>query len=42
MYLDKAYIYYCKEECLSFIKKQTEMQIYKFNASYACEIDVKR
>ena len=41
MYLDKAYII-AKEECLSFIKKQTEIQIYKFYARYAHEIDVKR
>ena len=40
MYLDKAY--HCKEEWLSFIKKQTEIQIYKWYASYAYEIDVKR
>ena len=41
MYLDKG-MYHCKGKCLSCIKKQTEMQIYKFYASYACEIDVKR
>ena len=35
-------MYHCKEECVSFIKKQTEIQIYKFYASYAHEIVVKR
>ena len=41
-YVSRQVIYHCKEECLSFIKKQTEIQIYKFYASYAHEIDVKR
>ena len=40
-YVSRQVIYHCKEECLSFIKKQTEIQIYKFYASYAHEIDVK-
>ena len=41
-YVSRQGIYHCKEECLSFVKKQTEIQIYKFYASYAHEIDVKR
>ena len=41
-YVSRQVIYHCKKECLSFIKKQTEIQIYKFYASYAHEIDVKR
>ena len=41
-YVSRQVIYHCKEECLSFIKKQTEIQIYKFYASYAHKIDVKR
>ena len=41
-YVSRQVIYHCKEECLSFIKKQTEIQIYKFYASYAHEINVKR
>ena len=41
-YVSRQVIYHCKEECLSFIKKQTEIQICKFYASYAHEIDVKR
>ena len=41
-YVSRQVIYLCKEECLSFIKKQTEIQIYTFYASYAHEIDVKR
>ena len=41
-YVSRQGIYHCKEECLSFIKKQTEIQIYKFYTSYAHEIDVKR
>ena len=41
-YVSRQGICHCKEECLSFIKKQTEIQIYKFYASYAYEIDVKR
>ena len=41
-YVSRKVIYHCKEECLSFIKKQTEIQIYKFYASYAHEIDFKR
>ena len=41
-YVSRQVIYHCKEECLSFIKKQTEIQIYKFYASYAHEIGVKR
>ena len=28
-YVSRQGIYHCKEECLSFIKKQTEIQIYK-------------
>ena len=40
-YVSRQVIYHCKEECLSFIKKQTEIQIYKFYASYTHEIDVK-
>ena len=27
-YVSRQGIYHCKEECLSFIKKQTEIQIY--------------
>ena len=34
-------IYHCKEECLSFTKKQTEIQMYKYYPSYAYEIDSK-
>ena len=41
-YVSRQVIYHCKEECLSFIKKQTEIQMYKFYASYAHEFDVKR
>ena len=28
-YVSRQGIYHCKEECLSFTKKQTEIQIYK-------------
>ena len=31
-YVSRQGIYHCKEECLSFIKKQTEIQIHKFYA----------
>ena len=34
-------MYLCKEECLSFIQEQTEIQLYKSYASYAHEVDVK-
>ena len=30
-------IYHCKEECLSFIQKQTEIQLYKLYVNYAHE-----
>ena len=29
-YVSRQFIYHCKEECLSFIKKQTKIQVYKF------------
>ena len=29
IYVSRQGIYHCKEECLSFIKKQTEIQMYK-------------
>ena len=39
--VSKQVTYHCKEECLSFIQKQTEIQLYKLYASYAHEVDVK-
>ena len=34
-------MYHCKEECLSFIWKQTEIPLYKLYASYVHGVNVK-
>ena len=40
VYQGKSHII-AKEECLSFIQKQLEIQLYKLYAGYAHEFDVK-